>query len=644
MAWRGVLAVLAAAGVTAVPVHGAPLSAYGALPGIDLVSIAPSGNRVGMVGVVGDARNLVVLDRAEQPVMLSPLGDFKVRGVDFADDSHVLVSLSNTQKLGWDFATDKFEATQVVVLNTETKKSLIVFQGKEYSFGGVFDSYGTATVDGKLSGFFSTITTERTLGYGERAWTDSVPDLYRVDLDSGRTKLLSNAGPAWRDWLVDSEGNVLVARDITRDTGAWTLRNPDSGRELAKGTDPQGKGGLVSLGRTPRTVVLSTRVGDAEHEWAEINVDSGASEQLLDDVAVSEVITATGTRLLIGYVASGDAQAATFFDKRREARMRGTVKAFPGLRVTYVDADSAFDRIIVHTDGPDDSGTYWRVDIPTGSADELGHDYPTIKAADIGPVSMFDYRAGDGLDLHGVLTLPRGRTPKGLPLIVLPHGGPAARDYPQFDWWAQALASRGYAVFQPNFRGSTGYGAKFRAAGYGQWGKLMQTDVSDGVAALAARGIIDPKRVCIMGASYGGYAALAGVTLQQGLYRCAVAVAGVSDLKMMFADEVGATGDRTQRRAWKSEFGAGTDLAAVSPAYAAARSDAPVLLIHGRDDTVVPYAQSERMAAQLRAAGKPVELVTLAGEDHWLSIGTTRVQMLEAAVAFVEKHNPPGGH
>jgi dipeptidyl aminopeptidase/acylaminoacyl peptidase len=131
----------------------------------------------------------------------------------------------------------------------------------------------------------------------------------------------------------------------------------------------------------------------------------------------------------------------------------------------------------------------------------------------------------------------------------MPHGGPEARDYPVFDWWAQAFASRGYVVLQPNFRGSTGYGAAFLRAGYGEWGRKMQSDISDGLAFLVDAGIADPGRACIVGASYGGYAALAGVTLQKGLYRCAVSVAGISDLQKMVATDVYESGgDATMAR------------------------------------------------------------------------------------------------
>jgi dipeptidyl aminopeptidase/acylaminoacyl peptidase len=156
-------------------------------------------------------------------------------------------------------------------------------------------------------------------------------------------------------------------------------------------------------------------------------------------------------------------------------------------------------------------------------------------------------------------------------------------------------------------------------------------------------GVIDPKRVCIVGASYGGYAALAGVTLDAGVYRCAVSVAGISDLKV-FRTYMGSR-DNFRQRYWDRYIGI-TDrhdpsVGAISPIEHASAVDAPVLLIHGRDDTVVPYEQSELMTSALKRAGKSVEFVTLKHEDHWLSSGETRLQMLEASVAFLKKNNPP---
>jgi dipeptidyl aminopeptidase/acylaminoacyl peptidase len=253
--------------------------------------------------------------------------------------------------------------------------------------------------------------------------------------------------------------------------------------------------------------------------------------------------------------------------------------------------------------------------------------------------------------MQGILTLPPKLPPHDLPLVVLPHGGPEARDSLRFDWWAQAFASRGYAVWQPNFRGSDGYGTDFRNAGFGQWGRKMQTDVSDGVAALAAQGFVDPKRACVVGGSYGGYVALAGVTLQHGLYRCAAAYGGVSDPKEMLREVRRLdAGDyhnlaAAEVRYWIEFMGASsaTDptLDTISPLQHAAEADAPILLIHGRDDTVVPKAQSEDMESALKTAGKPVELIELDHEDHWLSRSATRLQMLQAMVAFVKKYNPP---
>ena len=239
---------------------------------------------------------------------------------------------------------------------------------------------------------------------------------------------------------------------------------------------------------------------------------------------------------------------------------------------------------------------------------------------------------------------------RGLPVIVMPHGGPAGQSLPDDaeSWWREAIASRGYAVFEPNFRGSTGYGRDFERAGWGQWGKLMQTDVSDGLAALAAQGIVDPKRACIVGWSYGGYAALAGATLQSGLYRCAVAGGAVSDLAGMLAYEYDHTGGSrsSAMRYWRASMALkGIDdpaAAAVSPARIANRLQAPLMLIHGHDDTVVPFSQAQEMVDAAHRAGKEVQLVVLPGEDHWLSTGATRTRMLDAMMGFLETNNPPG--
>ena len=238
--------------------------------------------------------------------------------------------------------------------------------------------------------------------------------------------------------------------------------------------------------------------------------------------------------------------------------------------------------MILRVEGKATGAAYFTLDVPTKHATWLVNEYAGIDPDDLGDKQSLHYKAADGTDIPAYLTLPPGAAAaKGLPLIVLVHGGPSARDEPGFDWWAQALASRGYAVLQPQFRGSAGFGGHFLAAGYGEWGKKMQTDVSDGVAYLAQAHTIDPARVAIVGGSYGGYAALAGVTLQHGIYRAAVSLAGPADLRRMLDYEQSATGGTRNRtlRHWQRFMGAATPgdpmLATISPLNFAARGRRP---------------------------------------------------------------------
>jgi dipeptidyl aminopeptidase/acylaminoacyl peptidase len=231
-------------------------------------------------------------------------------------------------------------------------------------------------------------------------------------------------------------------------------------------------------------------------------------------------------------------------------------------------------------------------------------------------------------------------------LIVLPHSVVSGVDTADFDWWSQALADQGYAVLRANFRGSQ-VSRQFMAAGFGEWGRKMQTDLSDGVRNLVQNGIADSKRVCIVGAGYGGYAALAGVTLDPDVYRCAVAVDGVSDLSrwQKWLREDNFRRSNPEQRGWERFTGATSAndpaLNGISPIKHIEAVSVPVLLIHAQDDILVPFEQSQIMYEALRHAGKPVELVTLPHEDHLLSSSQTRMLMLQKSVEFLRAHNPP---
>jgi dipeptidyl aminopeptidase/acylaminoacyl peptidase len=344
---------------------------------------------------------------------------------------------------------------------------------------------------------------------------------------------------------------------------------------------------------------------------------------------------------MIGGVYVDDASHYVFFDPVTQAHWDAIVRAFSGERVKLVSNSSDFTKIIVRVDGPTHGYLYELVDMTTHKALPIGDVYDGV--TEPLEVRRITFAAADGLSIPAYLTLPHGKPPQNLPLIVLPHGGPAVRDTADFDWWAQALADQGYAVLQPNYRGSE-LDLSHLAAGYGEWGRKMQTDLSDGVRYLAKEGIVDPARVCIAGGSYGGYAALAGVTLDPGVYRCAVSVAGLSDLKRML-QWTNETHTQRSQRYWDRFMGVtgpgDPKLDAISPIKHLDAVNVPVLLIHGRDDTVVPFEQSSKMFDALRRAKKEVEMVSLKKEDHWLSRGETRLQMLQASVTFLRAHNPP---
>lgn len=618
-----------------------PIEIYGRLPGFEMAAMSPSGDRIAIVGVVGKQRRLIVTDRNDKLLLTSTIGSLKYRSVEWAGENNVLLQMSTTVALGAGFTADKAELSDMIVVPMNGKPVWTVFQGNRTVTGGIRGYFGCVEREGRWYGYFGGMTLDTS--HGGSLLLNTRPELYEVDMETGKARVVARRADAheiWRDWVIAGDGSVAARMDFATKDGSWTIRNRDRS-VIASGKAPTGEIDLIGMGRTTGTILYSMRDGGGLGRLFELPLAGGTPVPLLSDELTRGSLFDEHRRLLIGYVRDGDRPEDHFFDPEHERRMEKVRRAFPGKTVRLIDSSAAFDRLIVRTDGPNDPQSWWVVDIASRSASPLGVSY-AIAESDVAPMRVYHYKATDGLDIGGVLTLPPNRDAKRLPVVILPHGGPEARDYPVFDWWAQAYASRGYAVFQPNFRGSDGLGDAFRVAGYGEWGRKMQADVSDGLAALAKDGIVDPKRACIVGASYGGYVALAGVTLQQGLYRCAVSVAGIADVYRLSTGTVHASGrDATLARALRAEVGSGRDLKLISPARFADRADAPILLIHGVDDVVVPFEQSQIMASALGRAGKPYELVRLAGEDHWLSLGETRLNMLSAAIAFVEKHNPP---
>ena len=650
MAAAGAALVLSVGGAAAVAQTAAkaPIEAYGQLPGLDQVSISPDGSRLAFIGQVGEKRRLgVVQTGANQSLGNVELGNVKVRGISWLDNSHVLIvqSVTTDRLTGYG---DIVEASNALIYNVEKRtfaKVLDDVRGVAASRTGdemvlnLFQGYEIRNINGKRTMLVTAAQTGRSV-------------LFQIDPDTGRgTPFIRD----YRNGLLNAAAEVIAEEDGDFETGRWRLLAVDglNRREVYVWTGGKGVVSWPSLlgeGRSPGTVIISVPQGaDKSPILYEIALADGKKQTLTfpGGLEYSPLYDSDTGRLTGFATTKGDNDDRIYTDERAGRAWATLQASFKSGKLIVADRTPDYTKYIVRTEGNSDPGTYLYVDLASGKAMKVGSAYPGIPSSAVGERRYITYKAKDGLEIPAYLTLPPGRDPKGLPLIVLPHGGPASRDAPGFDWWSQAFAARGYAVLQPQFRGSRGFGEAHMAAGYGRWGREMQTDLSDGVRHLAAQGMVDPKRVCITGWSYGGYATMAGVTLDPGVYRCAVAGAGVYDLRQMiwWANGESNAADTPTGRYWKQNMGASkigdSGLDEVSPAKFADRITVPVMLMHGPDDTVVPIKQTEIMADAMRRAGKPVEVVRLEGEDHWLSRGATRTKMLQDAIAFIEKHNPP---
>ena len=638
---RGIAVLVLMLGALAGPSLAAPLSAYGRLPLIEDAQISPDGSMMAYATTSGDAR-LVLIKGVADGKLIAALnaGDRKVRDVQWATSGYLLVSITTTTLVP-DLLGPKREYLQVLAYSLKTRKTQVLMAKAPDAMNVVIGAPMVRIMNGEPY-----VIVEGIHWAGGEKGRNS---LFSIRLSNGTTKVHEQGRPHTNDWVVANDGTVIAQTEYDSVTGEWSLRFQKNNRwELIDSlTAPINRPGLAGLGEDGKSVLLITRDEEEDVRVTRQYQPDGSAPRDIVLPDYDGLLRAPVTHALMGTMElDGDTLVYRFFDKKDQAVWRGISKAYAGMQVQLVSWSDDRRKIVVKVEDPRTGPFYALVNLDAGSADLLGVLYGGLKPEDIAEVRAVKYKAADGLEITGYLTLPRGVPAERLPLIVMPHGGPASRDAPGFDWWAQGLASRGYAVLQPNFRGSDGFSRAFLEAGYGQWGKKMQSDLSDGVRYLAGQGTIDPSRVCIVGASYGGYAALAGATLDKGVYRCAVAVAGIGDLKQFLIEELKSDNGRetATQRYWSRFLGVDgrrdPDLTAISPIAHIAGGAVPVMLIHGKDDTVVLYDQSQRMYDALRKVGRPAELVTLKAEDHWLSRSDTRLQTLEATVAFVEKHNP----
>lgn len=484
--------------------------------------------------------------------------------------------------------------------------------------------------------------TRTTVGVMDSPWISCV---YEIDTRSGKSREIDEGSPITNQWVIDPDGKPVARSDwdeksheftiLAKHGMGWTrIYHRNDGNQLALKGLTVDRNAIVAIGLDQ----------DNRSKLLAVPLDGTAPQVLFEDpvYGVAGVFFDRFDQRLLGVYLDGPDSDYRWIDPQYQQRGKALSKNFPS-RTTYLGDQSAdHSRLLVRVEAPDSPSVFYMIDFTTHKADILAEAYPALSDTPLGKVSEITYKARDGSDIPAYLTTPPGiaaGTPRAL--VVLVHGGPAARDYLEFNWLAQFIASRGYLVLQPQFRGSTGFGEEFRKAGIHQWGLLMQDDVTDGVKALIDQKLADPRRVCIVGASYGGYAALAGAAFTPDLYACAIGVNGVFDLAQLQAYVLKHSGQYGLLY-WREEVGSTLDprLADKSPRRHAASVKAPVLLLQSTEDTVVPPEQADAMAAALGVTGKQVKLVKMPGDDHWLSNTATRVQLLQEMDAFLQANLP----
>lgn len=643
------------AGVEA-PASPAPadVDVYAALPGAASARLSPNGRYLALIAPVKGRNALVVWDlSSKDKARVISTGGAEPRWFAWKSDERLLASLaihSLRDPLRPTVDTRLIalgpDGRNVISLVDSTQFRTYIPQHQDSVVSFLPDDPGHILLE--LPAIDRTgIRSAETSGiaqYGSLESQIKYPEVVRVDVQNGDLRTIARQRGWVVDWRADAAGDVRIGRTLRGVRSSHQVRLADGSWREVQAHDVNGGRVFRPLAFVPdapdRLHVVSNHEGGPSALY-EFDVSTDSFVRKLAGSADVDIETLVRHGRLLGYRLHAD-EPMVYLDKRLARDAALVTQALPGTCSDWIDSSADGRRVLFRIAKGNAPADYWLLDRTGGQAELLPvvEGYPALDPAAIAPGRSVSYKARDGLVIPALLTLPPGHRDGAarLPFVVLPHGGPTAHDAPGFDYLVQFLASRGYGVLQPQFRGSTGYGGAFEKAGQQQWGLAMQDDLTDGTRWLVDRRLADPERIAIVGASYGGYAALMGAVKEPGLYRAAAAIAPVTDLKLM----VEADWDFLFSDVNRPRIGSDPDvLARTSPAHRAGEIRAQVMLVHGRKDYTVPVAQTERMVEALGQAGKPFEVVYLDEGDHYLSHADDRLKTLKALEAFLARNLSP---
>ena len=464
------------------------------------------------------------------------------------------------------------------------------------------------------------------------------PSVYRLNVNSKKMKRIERPARLIRNWITDQQSLVRAGERLNYKTGEAAILVRKSGEkkwtslfELNAYKDPEIR--AVGFDLDPN-IFYYRRYQDDKRALFKVDLTSMEHELVFKDPTYDvdgALLYSPKTRSVIGINHVG---GRIYWQEEISAFQSELDKALPETANSIVNSSRDESTYILFTQNDYTAGSYYLGNRKENTLLPLFRQYPELAQHSVSPHQLVTYEARDGVKIEGLLTVPSD-IGKPVATVLFPHGGPGARDINGFDYWTSFFVNRGYAVFRPNFRGSSGYGFEFAASQMGGWGLSMQDDLTDAAHWLIKKEITDPEKICIVGGSYGGYAALMGLAKTPDLFACGISFAGVSSLR----ERVNRSRHYLGSRFVRNQLGTDTkDLNARSPVTLAGRYNSPLLLVHGARDIVVDVKQSRLMAAALEKAKKNFEYVELDTGTHHLSIQRHRHEFFRLMEEFLKQH------